>query len=78
MPSYRPISLLNYDIKILTKVLATRLIKVLPPLVDIEQTGLMPNKYTDINPCRVFTRFQFPSHDSQSRVLVALDIKKIL
>lgn len=48
--SYRPISLLNYDLKILTKVVAARLVKVLLSLVNIDQTGLMPpGKSTDIN-----------------------------
>lgn len=47
--SYRPIALLNMDLKILTKVLATRLAKVIPSLVDIDQTGFMPSKSTDTN-----------------------------
>lgn len=40
-PSYRPISLLNYDIKILAMVFATRLVTILPTLVSIEQTGFI-------------------------------------
>lgn len=47
--SYRSKFLLNYELKILTKVLATRVLKVLPTLIDIDQTGLMAGKSTDIN-----------------------------
>lgn len=74
--SCRPISLLNYDLKILTKILATRLMKVIPNLLSIEQTGFIPGKSTDINIRRVFTHLQLPSIDSTSRVLATLVIEK--
>ena len=40
--SYRPIALLNMDLKILIKVLARRLAQVISSLVDVDQTGFMP------------------------------------
>lgn len=58
--SHRPISLLNYALKVLTKVLATRLAKILPSLVSIDQTGFIPGKSTDINLRRVLTHLQLP------------------
>lgn len=70
---YRPISLLNYDLKILAKVLATRLVKVLPELVHID---FMPGKSTDIILRRVLTHLQLPNPHSKSHVMVALDIEK--
>uniref|UniRef100_A0A8C6PVC2 Reverse transcriptase domain-containing protein n=1 Tax=Nothobranchius furzeri TaxID=105023 RepID=A0A8C6PVC2_NOTFU len=42
--SYRPISLLNLDCKILTKILATRLQLVLPNIIHPNQVGLMKNR----------------------------------
>lgn len=44
--SYKSIALLNKDLKILTKVLATGLAGVISSLVDIDQTGFMPEKST--------------------------------
>lgn len=74
--SYRPISLLNYDLKILTKILATRLIKVLPFLINIDQTHLMSDKSTDINLRGFLTHLQLSPGDTDTRVLVALHIQK--
>ena len=38
LTNYRPISLINVDIKILTKVLATRLKYILPSIIHVSQT----------------------------------------
>ena len=43
--SWRPISLLNVDTKILSKVLATRLKKVISKLVAQDQTAYIPGRY---------------------------------
>ena len=40
----RPLSLLNYDFKILAKVLATRMKLVLPDIISEEQCGFTPNR----------------------------------
>ena len=48
LKNWRPISLLNVDYKIITKVIATRLKKVLPKLIHINQVGYVTErKITD-------------------------------
>lgn len=65
--SYHPISLLNYDLEILSKIVATRLARVLPSLVDIGQRGFMHGKSKDIHLRRVLTHLQLPSATQTTR-----------
>lgn len=74
--SYRLISILNYDFKVLTKVLATKLMKPLPSLVSIDKTGFIPGKSTDINLRRVLTHMQLLSNESALGVPTLLDVAK--
>ncbi len=43
--NWRPISLLNLDVKLLTKTLAAKLKKVLPNLVQSDQTAYVANRF---------------------------------
>uniref|UniRef100_A0A8C6NVZ4 Reverse transcriptase domain-containing protein n=1 Tax=Nothobranchius furzeri TaxID=105023 RepID=A0A8C6NVZ4_NOTFU len=47
--SYRPISLLNADIKIYAKALATRMLKCITKLVHCDQTGFIPSRLASDN-----------------------------
>ena len=49
LKNWRPISLLNVDYKILSKVLAKRMEKVLPKLVYSDQTGFVNGRYIGQN-----------------------------
>lgn len=56
--SYRPISLLQSDVKILAKVLAIGLSRVITSLVHADRAGFMPNKSTAINLQQLFLNRQ--------------------
>ena len=45
LDNLRPISLLNTDYKILTKVIAKRLEKVLPKIINPDQTGYINQRH---------------------------------
>lgn len=74
--SYRPISLINLDAKILTKILAMRLGSVILSLVGTDQSGFMPGKTTDINLRRLYTNLQIRHDNRGRRVVAALDNEK--
>ncbi|XP_040292346.1 zinc finger protein 420-like [Bufo bufo] len=74
--SYRPILLLTVDVKLLTKVLATRLSRLILTIVHPDQTGFMPGKSTAINIRRLYTSLQIPGEDSGDRAVLTLDAAK--
>ena len=43
--NWRPISLINYDTKLLSKTLAERLIKILPFIISHDQTAYVANRF---------------------------------
>lgn len=74
--SYRPISLLNVDFKILTKVLASRVNDVILTLIHEDQTGFMPGKGTDINLRRLYTVLAASDHLTPSDLVASIDAEK--
>jgi hypothetical protein len=49
LDNFRPISLLNVDLKILSHVLAQRLKKILSKLINEDQTGYIKNRFIGFN-----------------------------
>ncbi len=73
--SYRPISLLNVDFKILAKVLCSRLERVLPSLILLDQTGFTPGRHSFFNTRRLLNiLFSCPS--DLPEIIVSLDAEK--
>ena len=59
--SYRRISLLNGDYKILSKILAARLEKLLPQIISTDQTGFILNRHSSSNLRRLLNIVYSPS-----------------
>lgn len=74
--SYRPISLLCTDVKILAKVLATCLNRCIQGLIHPDQSDFIPNRSTSINIRRVFLNMQIPTDNLGSKAILALDAAK--
>ena len=71
--SYRPISLLNVDYKILAKILALRL---LPGIISVDQTGFMLGRHSFHNTRRLLNILTMPS-SSTPEIVVSLDTEKV-
>ena len=49
LDNYRPISLLNVDLKLLSYILAQRLKQILPDIINEDQTGYVKNRFIGFN-----------------------------
>lgn len=73
--SYRPISLLNVDVKILAKILAKRLESVLPVIIYNDQTGFIKNRLLSHNIRRALNII-YSSNSHPPEALLLLDAEK--
>lgn len=71
--AYRPISLLNNEIKILAKILVTRLLRIVTRLVHPDQFGFMPARNTSLNLRRLHGVMARASTIQEDTVIVSLD-----
>ena len=74
MSSYRPISLLQMEMKILSKVLSNRLCKHIHKLIHPDQTGLVPGLHIYSNLRRLFN-IMYHDHKEECAI-IALDAEK--
>ncbi len=75
-PVFRPISLLNLDFKILTKILATRLHLVLPSIIHPNQVGFMKNR-TSTDNVRLLLHLMWLSQSQNVPIIaISLDAEK--
>lgn len=73
--SYRPISLLNSDTKILSKILAKRLENVLRNIVDRDQNGFVKGRQAFPN-VRMLFHILHCKKDSPDTAILSLDAEK--
>lgn len=74
--SYRPISLLNIDTKLITKVMATGLLLLLPKWISADQTGFIPAREARDNSLRTCSLIHRVRRCSQPTLLLSTDAEK--
>ena len=72
----RPVTLLNVDYKIATKVIANRLAKVLPDIICLNQTGYVKNRYIGENVRLIADIIDYTKTKEIQGVALFLDFKK--
>ncbi|KAJ1132607.1 hypothetical protein NDU88_010914 [Pleurodeles waltl] len=74
---FRPLSMLNSDFKILSKIMAARLLPHMTKLVHTDQNGFIPARSTSLNLRRVFSVLHMPrALRPPAGVLLAVDFEK--
>ena len=71
--SYRPISLINVDIKMYSKILAEKIRPLLAGLIDNDQAGFIPGRETRENILRVIFVIQKAKKKNEPVVFLSLD-----
>lgn len=74
--SYRPISLLNVDTKIITKALAHRIEKIIPSIIHPDQTGFIKGRHSSSNTRRLFNLMDYSSQQESQTIIATLDAEK--
>ena len=76
LENLRPISLLNVDYKILTKTIAKRIEKVLPNIINTDQTGYVKGRYIGENIRLIQDVLHFTDQNKQKGIAIFVDFKK--
>ena len=76
MENWRPISLLNIDYKILARVLAERLQKILPKIISLDQQGYIKNRYIGYNIRQIQDVIDYAETLDIEGAILFLDFKK--
>ncbi len=74
--SYRPVSLLNVDYKILTKIMALRLDKVLPEIIQADQVGVVKGRSSTDNLRRLLHLTWQNTSNNTPTAAISLDAEK--
>ena len=74
--SYRPLSLINTDIKIISKALASRLENIIPSIIHIDQTGFIKGRHSNNNIRRLLNLISQTQRCNKEAIVVSLDAEK--
>ena len=76
MENWRPISLLNVDAKILSKVIATRIKNVLPDIIHHNQSGYVSDRYIGQTVPSIFDIMDFTEKENIPGLLIFIEFQK--
>ena len=76
--NWRPISLLNTDYKIMTKVIAFRMKKVLSTIIHTNQSGFLKDRYIGSNIRLLLDIIDYTNNEQQPGMIFAIDFEKAL
>ena len=76
LKNLRPITLLNVDYKIIEKVLAVKMDKILPGIIHSDQTGFMKKRRISVNIRKVYDILQHCKNENKPGTLLNLDFVK--
>ena len=74
--NWRPISLIDVDLKIISKALSEKLTKVLPDLIFLQQTVYVKNRHIDESGRLISDVIEIAKIKKLEGFLVAMDIEK--
>ena len=74
--NWRPLSLLNTDYKIAAKSIANRIKRVLPKLIDADQTGFMKGRFVGENIRLIESLITYTASKNISSLLLFLEFEK--
>ena len=74
--NWRPISLVNVDTKVVSKVIATRIKNVLPNIIHHNQTGYVKDRYIGETIRSVFDIMDFTAKEGIPGLMIFIDFEK--
>ena len=76
LENWRPISLVNVDAKIMSKVIASRIKNVLPSIVHYNQTGFVKDRYIGETIRSIFDIMEFTVTENIPGLMIFIDFQK--
>ena len=76
LENWRPISLVNVDAKIMSKVIASRIKNVLPSIIHYNQTGYVKDRYIVETIRSIFDTMEFTDSENVPGLMIFIDFQK--